>query len=921
MATKELSIILRASDQLSAPTRSAANAVAAALGTINHSADLAREALSKLTEPIHKLAEGLKEKFWEVLLAPGDSFIAEGIKRAIEGSVKDVAGVGSITRRLGLATDLVGELGHAARMKGQDINAIADALGVLDRNLVQFTLLGTGRGKEAFELLAREGLDLRGNFEGLGAILPKIADAFAQMSPERQQFFAKAFGGDPGLAAILRGGGGALAEAGAEGRRLGVVFSEEQIEKAHEFELATRRVSEAMLGIKAAIAEQAEPVVTAFLNRFAAELAELPRQAANLAHMFRDLVGDESDRVNAEQHFTEVTKAFVDLVQVGLVEGGKMAAAVFTEGIDIGIAALGPTIRDLFQEYVELPFDRLFHIDPEYSPAAQIAAYKKQLADLEKAANDAQRAIDSGAGEGGILSSSIFATKKADYQKIIDDSESQIRITKANLLLEQDAVKTQHAAEIKELTAQLRTSFSFLTKQSEESGAVLAKKWQTLKDAVATAGEYGPPSPFVDRKQELAEMKARMDMLRAREEGEMAVDEEAKEAIRLLQEQEAVYQRLTRAAEAYRLEVLAANDPRAAERQKLVDRIAQDRGEFLGPDGKGLSILGQQAPGEIAALQQAGDAVLHMFDGMTKLSAIEKESADGNETYRQTLERVSQELQAGQIQRFQAARMNQQAADAVRSLEQAERDRLEVLKNEFPELSTRIDDTEKRVTALIAKIGLGSVARPDTFFSGMKLGLRDFQNKLDDVGETGKSAFLTIADSAQSHLADALFAAGTNFRNLGQVARQALQGIVADIGHVASQLAAQEIFRGLFSAFGGSVGGGGGGIAAFLAPRAAGGPVAAGGMYLVGEEGPEVLAMGRGGGGFVYSGRGRGGASGWGAGGGGGGATIVVQQTNTFNAGITPEHAEAVKQASINGVVEALERNPTYLGRHKRATS
>jgi phage-related minor tail protein len=68
-----------------------------------------------------------------------------------------------------------------------------------------------------------------------------------------------------------------------------------------------------------------------------------------------------------------------------------------------------------------------------------------------------------------------------------------------------------------------------------------------------------------------------------------------------------------------------------------------------------------------------------------------------------------------------------------------------------------------------------------------------------------------------------------------------LAGFLDTVRQMVAQLASQELLRAFFGWAGGAIGGGVGSFLSGLAPRAMGGPVTAGGAYLVGERGPEMF--------------------------------------------------------------------------------
>ena len=124
---------------------------------------------------------------------------------------------------------------------------------------------------------------------------------------------------------------------------------------------------------------------------------------------------------------------------------------------------------------------------------------------------------------------------------------------------------------------------------------------------------------------------------------------------------------------------------------------------------------------------------------------------------------------------------------------------------------------------------------------GAKNAFNGFVDSATNAGAQVQSALTGAFTTATDALVKFCETGKINFRSL---AESIIQGLL--------KIAAQQAMGGLVSAIGGSLGlgtqGSGGGLAAMISglftPHATGGGVNAGGMYLVGESGPELLAMG-----------------------------------------------------------------------------
>lgn len=117
------------------------------------------------------------------------------------------------------------------------------------------------------------------------------------------------------------------------------------------------------------------------------------------------------------------------------------------------------------------------------------------------------------------------------------------------------------------------------------------------------------------------------------------------------------------------------------------------------------------------------------------------------------------------------------------------------------------------------------------------------QRYLRDINKTDaemNEAFQNIAVNGLTSLSDGLADAIVNFKSLGDVAKNVLAQIAADLLRLQIQKAIVGLIGGALGGIGGSVGGiGKAGLK--LAMRASGGPVEAGMPYIVGERRPELF--------------------------------------------------------------------------------
>jgi len=123
--------------------------------------------------------------------------------------------------------------------------------------------------------------------------------------------------------------------------------------------------------------------------------------------------------------------------------------------------------------------------------------------------------------------------------------------------------------------------------------------------------------------------------------------------------------------------------------------------------------------------------------------------------------------------------------------------------------------------------------------------LREQKDAIDENGQSAESLkekFKSIGESVRSDIVDGLKDAINGSKSFGE----AMSGVLSKLKDKLMDIALNSAIDGLFGGIAGALGVGkkGGFLSGLFGTRANGGPVSAGGTYLVGEKGPEILQMG-----------------------------------------------------------------------------
>ena len=183
------------------------------------------------------------------------------------------------------------------------------------------------------------------------------------------------------------------------------------------------------------------------------------------------------------------------------------------------------------------------------------------------------------------------------------------------------------------------------------------------------------------------------------------------------------------------------------------------------------------------------------------------------------------------------------------------KDKAEKIKNDSKETVTAI---ESQVT--VSELFNKSLGETSFFVNNLSLGSNKFADALINVKSEAdrlKETFMEIGQGIEQGIVSNLTDAVMGTQTLAQAAVNVLNQLKRKLVEVAIQRAVSGIGNFIGGALGGIFGGGGGSTNQFIgrasadAFRANGGPVSAGGAFVVGEKGPELLQMGSRGGNII----------------------------------------------------------------------
>ena len=254
------------------------------------------EECKKQAAELGKELKELRETGMHALEAFGAVEAVAKLKEMVMSSVELAENMGKMAQKTGVSTEELSRLSYAANLADVSTDALSIGLKKLAKNA---TDAASGSKEQAahFQAIGVATKDAHGKIRPLDELLGDVAEKFAgyedgaAKSALAQQIFGKA-GAD--LIPLLNMGRDGLREMGDEAKRLGVIISGEQAERAERFNDTLKKIGEHSKASALALTDLLLPS----LQRLASEL----------------------DAFN--QHGNKLLSVFTILAKIGGIEGG-----------------------------------------------------------------------------------------------------------------------------------------------------------------------------------------------------------------------------------------------------------------------------------------------------------------------------------------------------------------------------------------------------------------------------------------------------------------------------------------------------------------------------------------------------------------------------------------------------------------------
>lgn len=842
MTTKQLSIVVKALDQFTAPMGQMQRSGVTALGSIGRAGEAAAGGLTRVVGGVTRLAS---------VIAPltavlGGGALAYGVVSSLRQTVDELDNLGETARKLDLPVKDLAELRYAAQVAGVDVGRLGSALDALRKNVGEFARLGTGRAADELANLARSFAertgqpggrlfeDADGRLRSIADLLPDLIDEIGRFEAGDQAVLAQKIFGDQDLVLLFQQSRRGLADLRAEARALGAALDSVDTDAAERLDDALRRVRVSLSGLRAQLLVELEPLIAGGANTLAETLAGGRPLIRGGAQLVRDLLGDDAQlRAEAGAGLQRIISELGTFAAKGGVALGRTVGEGVVDGLGLALVSLGPTLVDALGDAINDVRAQLqsnaglraafsiiagpsnaanaFLAQPvRYSPrrlaqeaARSLADARAALAAEEGRQAPRQRALDAGNVLFGDRPETVLAPLR-ERVRLAENAAIDARNKAAAVDAGRGALTGEFLRQsVERAQANLRPFIEAAQDGAAGIGGVLRDSANGRGAFRAQVERYG--ALFAEIENGLGKGDAGGGPAKRLEAVGKAAESLVGPPVEAVEQFAAKVRDLVASLDLEARELDALGRAREADRVRLVRRFDAEIAKF--------AEYGSATDDVRARVTALRDAQLAQFDFETDAARVSKELARSLGEYREGLKARADLVEAGTIREAQATRQNLASADALRISAAASLAQLDAIIARAPALSEALASAREQAQEALRVAG---IARPggrrslggdglfgDGFGVGGSRALDELIAKANDFEAQGYQAFSAVGDVLQSGIVDGTLEAIENFDNLGEVGRNVAAGLFREFGRVALQLVALRVIGGIAGAFAG----------------------------------------------------------------------------------------------------------------------
>lgn len=311
---------------------------------------------------------GIKGK---IIGALGVGSIIAGARQSINAFTSLASSTKQLQRVTGGTAEEVSKMAGAMRLSGMDTSKANASLTIFARNMTR-AASGSKTQASAFESMGVSVKDAHGKMLSMAAVLPKVADKFAEM-PDGAEKTAAAVSmfGRSGTAMLpfLNKGSAGIAELEEQAKRLGITLDDQAMGSFGNYKAETRRFETALEGVKVKIGSALLPIVTDAAIALNTTIIPALTSGADAVKGFIDGIASKIDISWLTDFISQIGGAAFDYESSGIVkmatdiqsafdglinaEGTQQLLGIFTSGLtDLGNAFI--QLKDACQPVIDL---------------------------------------------------------------------------------------------------------------------------------------------------------------------------------------------------------------------------------------------------------------------------------------------------------------------------------------------------------------------------------------------------------------------------------------------------------------------------------------------------------------------------------------------------------------------------------------
>lgn len=301
MATSVGSMEIRLTTQMAQFTKGMADA-AKIIADTRDKGNKMGTAFAAVGRQVGATANLIKGALVGALMSLGTALVAAGVYKMAHGfgaAAETVDKLGKAAKRLGVGVGELSALRLAAGEAGVEFDTLAKLVGKAQNSIGD--ILNKGGSLMQVGETAVMLREVNGQARPIAQLLPEIAKALEQTGDEARQLdlAASIFGREGGdqFMTLLKDGGDFmqnLADQTDRARRLGVLFTDDQVKRLTAYNDAVGRIGEAFLGFRVMIMNEIAPALTELANNTAEAIGRFTKFAVNVVAVVREAVSGEN---------------------------------------------------------------------------------------------------------------------------------------------------------------------------------------------------------------------------------------------------------------------------------------------------------------------------------------------------------------------------------------------------------------------------------------------------------------------------------------------------------------------------------------------------------------------------------------------------------------------------------------------------